>query len=471
MLKILIVDDDPTFGLMLKKFLNKNNFEAKEVLLGKSCLEEIKSVKYDVILIDFRLPDMTGIDLLKEIKAKDPHQPVILMTSYANIRTAIKAIQMGAYEYLTKPVNPDEMLLTIRDALADKSKSNTVTENAQKVAQNKPAAASKSGNFQFIQGKSTHAAEIQKYIDLVAPTNLSVIIEGESGTGKEYVSRMIHQKSERADKPFQAIDCGALSEELAGSELFGHLKGAFTGALQDKIGQFQAANGGTLFLDEIGNLTYEIQVKLLRAIQEGIVRKIGSNKDEKVDVRIIAATNEDLAKAARQGSFREDLYHRLNEFKITVPALRSRDQDIALFANHFLMLSNSELNKEVKGFSKEVLSKIHDYSWPGNLREMKNVIRRAVLLTTAEEVQLEALPSEIVSPNLENQLGSTETAKAVSAPVQSETDLKEVLGKNEKEVILKTLEKVRYNKSKAARLLNIDRKTLYNKLKLYGIEA
>ncbi|MBX2840349.1 MAG: sigma-54 dependent transcriptional regulator [Flammeovirgaceae bacterium] len=468
MLKILIVDDDPTFGLMLKKFLNKNNFDAKEVLLGKSCLEAMKLESFDVILIDFRLPDMTGIDLLKEIKGKNPHQPVILMTSYANIRTAIKAIQMGAYEYLTKPINPDEMLLTIRDALADKSKSNAGLVNESKVTQNKPLTLAKNGNFKFIQGESTHAAEIQKYIDLVAPTNLSVIIEGESGTGKEYVSRMIHQKSDRADKPFQAIDCGALSEELAGSELFGHLKGAFTGALQDKLGQFQAANGGTLFLDEIGNLTYEIQVKLLRAIQEGMVRKIGSNKDEKVDVRIIAATNEDLAKAARQGSFREDLYHRLNEFKITVPALRSRDKDIALFAKHFLRLSNSELKKNVKGFSKEVFDKIHEYLWPGNLREMKNVIRRAVLLTDSDEVQIEALPSEIVTPNLYDHVN--DEVKVIS-PAQDETDLKEVLGKNEKEVIIKTLEKVRYNKSKAARLLNIDRKTLYNKLKLYGIEA
>lgn len=464
--RILIVDDDPSFGLMVKKFLEKKGFEAEEVLTAKSCLEKLKSASiFDIALLDFRLPDMDGLALLKEIRKENIQIPIILMTSYANIRTAVKAIQMGAFEYLVKPINPDETLLLINQALEQGESVNT-TPTPSKTSKTKQQVDSRKG-IQFIEGNSKESTEVMKYIDLVAPTQLSVIILGESGTGKEYVSRMIHQKSKRADKPFVAIDCGALSDELAGSELFGHLKGSFTGAVTDKKGQFQAANGGTLFLDEIGNLSYEIQVKLLRAIQEGMVRKIGSNKDEAVDVRIIAATNEDLSDAAKRGEFREDLYHRLNEFKIKVAPLRARREDILVFANHFLAQSNNELDKEVNGFSEEVENYFMQYSWPGNLREFKNIVRRAVLLTIDNEVQAESLPEEITNPVVEEK----PTTESVNETVHQTSDLKEMIEKNEKETIIKILEKVKYNKSKAARLLNIDRKTLYNKLKLYGIDA
>ncbi len=466
MQRILIVDDDPSFGLMVKKFLEKKGFEAEEVLTAKSCLEKLKSNSFDLALLDFRLPDMDGIELLKEIRKEYLHLPVILMTSYANIRTAVKAIQLGAFEYLVKPINPDETLLLIKQALEQGSKQ-TDAPAQQKQKTRTEESSQKAGGIQFIQGTSKASDEIMKYIDLVAPTQLSVIILGESGTGKEYVSRMIHQKSKRASKPFVAIDCGALSEELAGSELFGHLKGAFTGAVTDKTGQFQAANGGTLFLDEIGNLSYEVQVKLLRAIQEGMVRKIGSNKDEAVDVRIIVATNEDLSEAAQRGDFREDLYHRLNEFKIKVPPLRNRKEDIHIFASHFLEQSNRELDKQVEGFSDEVENYFMNYSWPGNLREFKNIVRRAVLLTTSDMVQAESLPEEITQPAPDKKV----EIEQVSSPTQNTSDLKEMIEKNERETIIKTLEQVKYNKSKAARLLNIDRKTLYNKLKLYGIDA
>ncbi|MDW7693538.1 sigma-54 dependent transcriptional regulator [Flammeovirgaceae bacterium SG7u.111] len=469
--KVLIVDDDPSFCLMLKKFLEKNGYDAKEVLTAKSCLQLlITDGDFDIILIDFRLPDLNGLELLKEIKKKKPQVPVILMTSYANIRTAVKAMQMGAFEYVTKPINPDEILISIREALETGTEEVAEPAKAGKAKDTNTSKRPPLPKFQFIEGNSSEALEIKKYIDLVAPTNLSVIIHGESGTGKEYVSRMIHQHSRRSDKPFVAIDCGALSEELAASELFGHLKGSFTGAINDKIGQFQAANGGTLFLDEIGNLSYEIQVKLLRAIQEGMVRRIGSNKDDAVDVRIIAATNEDLSEAAKRGDFREDLYHRLNEFMVIVSPLRKRKDDIGLFAKHFLERSNMELEKDVKGFDFEVMQKFLGYTWPGNLREFKNVIRRAVLLTQGDLVMLESLPAEIINPPAESVASAPEQETAVPS-ANSGTNLKEMIERNERETIVRTLEQVKYNKSKAARLLNIDRKTLYNKLKQYGIDA
>ncbi len=315
-------------------------------------------------------------------------------------------------------------------------------------------------------GDSAVARRIMEYIDVVAPTNLSVIIHGESGTGKEYVAKMIHQKSNRSHKPFVSIDCGALSRELAASELFGHIKGSFTGAIADKTGQFVFAEGGTLFLDEIGNLTYEIQVQLLRAIQERRIRKIGSNQDVEVDVRIIVATNEDLQDAVKKGNFREDLYHRLNEFKVIVPSLRDRGEDILIFAEHFLSLANAELNKEVEGFDVEVMQIFNRYSWPGNLRELRNVVRRAVLLTSGSHVKKETLPHEIVFEKKEE---VTRQSQPVFTQTEHPSDLKSLAEKTEKEMIINTLIKVNYNKSKAASLLKIDRKTLYNKMKLYKI--
>ncbi len=454
MSKILIVDDDPAFCSLLKTFLQKNNYLTKEVYSGKECIRAIYDENFDIILIDFRLPDLDGIELLKRIKQKFFHVPVIIMTSYANIKTAVKAMQLGAFEYVTKPINPDEILISIKNAM-EKAKEASEIDNAPKKTRNELS-------FTFVEGQSLGAQSVQKHIDLVGPTNLSVIIQGESGTGKEYVSRMIHKKSLRKNKHFIALDCGALSDELAGSELFGHLKGSFTGAIQDKMGVFQAADGGTLFLDEIGNLSYEIQVKLLRAIQESVIRQIGSTKDIPVDVRIIVATNDYLDIAARRGDFREDLYHRLNEFQIRVPALRERKEDIPLFAEFFLKLSNSELNKNVTAFDSEVLEKLTSYYWPGNIRELKNVIRRAVLLTPSMYVTIESLPPEIVSPMAESILKDE--------PKLANPDLKVAQEKTERALIEETLKKVRYNKSKAARLLNIDRKTLYNKLRLYDLD-
>ncbi len=456
MSKVLIIDDDPTFCIMLKSFLEKKGFEAIEVHNARQSIKAIQQHEFDIILTDFRLPDINGLDLLKSIKNIVPHTPVILMTSYANIRTAVNAIKMGAYEYVTKPINPDEVLATINNAL------NSVEER-KSLATNGDRKKVPSSNFQFISGNSDVFKKIHEHINLVAPTNMSILINGESGTGKEYVSRLIHQNSKRSDKPFVAIDCGALSDELAASELFGHVKGSFTGATVEKKGQFEVANGGTLFLDEIGNLSYDVQVKLLRATQERKIRKVGGNVDIDVDVRLIAATNEDLMKAVSEGDFREDLYHRINEFQIKVPPLRKRGDDIKEFAFHFLDLSNKELDRDIQEIDAEVLDKFLGYSWPGNIRELKNVLKRAVLLEKNNVLGIENLPEEIRFPNNYSQQSSPEDDDGIA--------LRTITEKKEKEMILRTLEQVKYNKSKAARILNIDRKTLYNKIKQFNIEV
>jgi two-component system response regulator HydG len=456
--KILLIDDDPTFCLMLSTFLKRQQFEVKTAYTANEGLKSLKAEHFDLVLTDFRLPDKNGLELLEQIRVLTMEVPVILMTHYADIRTAVKAIKMGAFEYLTKPINPDETLLTIKKAISRKGK----REEADEAAVPAPT------GFAFVSGASSQSRQLEEYIALIAPTNMSVIIEGESGTGKEYVARKIHKSSKRHDKPFVAIDCGALSKELAGSELFGHIKGSFTGALADKEGQFEAANGGTLFLDEIGNLSYEIQVKLLRAIQERKVRKIGSNTDLDVDVRILAATNEDLVQAVSRGEFREDLYHRLNEFKINISPLRERTADILMFAEYFLEVANHELERKVEGFDAAVTVALERYSWPGNLRELKNVVKRAVLLAKGTEITLDDLPPEIAYHIPEP---TTIVAQPDATRVAPVTDLRSATERSEKELILDMLERVKYNKSKAARLLNIDRKTLYNKMRQYNIDA
>ncbi len=452
MAKILVVDDDSTFCIMLKTFLSKKGHEVLEAFSYDEAVRQIKADDFDVLLSDFRLPDHSGMDLLAEAKRKSSNTIVILMTGYADIRIAVSAIKKGAYEYVTKPINPDEILLTISSALAARSgvMANEEDSSTSPIAK------------KYIRGISHQAKQVNDYISIVAPTNLSVIIQGDSGTGKEYIAREIHRESKRNRKPFVAIDCGALSKELASSEFFGHLKGSYTGAISDKIGQFEAANGGTLFLDEIGNLPYDVQVNLLRAIQERKVKKIGSSKEVEVDVRLITASNDDLIEAVKRGDFREDLYHRLNEFTISVTPIRDRKSDLTIFANHFLDMANRELGKKIAGFEQPVLDVFMKYPWPGNIRELRNIIRRAVLLENGEFVTIRSLPAELYSPSEDI------AVSAISAkPIENLRDSKE---KAEHQLIVTTLEKVRFNKSKAAQLLNIDRKTLYNKMKQYGIE-
>ena len=453
MAKILVVDDDSTFCIMLKTFLSKKGHEVKEAFSFEEAVRLIKAEDFDVLLSDFRLPDHTGMDLLVEAKRKASDTIVILMTGYADIRIAVSAIKKGAYEYVTKPINPDEILLTITNAL---------TARTSIAAIEVDSSSSKSLANTFVKGISVQSKQVNDYISIVAPTNLSVIIQGDSGTGKEYIAREIHRESKRNRKPFVAIDCGALSKELASSEFFGHLKGSYTGAISDKIGQFEAANGGTLFLDEIGNLPYDVQVNLLRAIQERRVKKIGSSREVEVDVRLITASNDDLIDAVKRGDFREDLYHRLNEFTISVAPLRARKCDLTIFANHFLDLANSEMSKHIGGFDQSVVDIFMSYPWPGNIRELRNVIRRAVLLETGDRISRRSLPVGLYTER--------ETPDITVAPEKPIENLRDSKEKAEHELIVATLEKVRYNKSKAAHLLNIDRKTLYNKMKQYGIE-
>ena len=453
MAKILVVDDDSTFCIMLRTFLTKKGHEVSEAFSFDEAVRQIKAEVFDVLLSDFRLPDKTGMDLLVEAKRKSSETIVILMTGYADIRIAVSAIKKGAYEYVTKPINPDEILLTITNALASRTGASS---------DNSDGSGSHAHTNKFVRGISAQSKQVNDYISIVAPTNLSVIIQGDSGTGKEYIAREIHRESKRNRKPFIAIDCGALSKELASSEFFGHLKGSFTGAISDKIGQFEAANGGTLFLDEIGNLPYDVQVNLLRAIQERKVKKIGGSREVEVDVRLITASNDDLIEAVKRGAFREDLYHRLNEFTINVAPIRERKSDLTIFANHFLELANREMGKNICGFEQSVIDVFMKYSWPGNIRELRNVIRRAVLLESGDTISIRTLPVELYSQN-ENH----ESSSFQSKPIENLRDSKE---KAEHELIVSTLEKVRFNKSKAAQILNIDRKTLYNKMKQYGIE-
>jgi two-component system, NtrC family, response regulator HydG len=444
MSNILLVDDDATFCVMLRTFLERKGFRVKEAFSFSEGLKAIKDTMFDIVLTDIRLPDNDGLELLAQVKSKQPNTPVILMTGYGDIRSAVKAIKIGAFEYVTKPVNPDEILFTIHAALRDGRE---------------PRGAS-SSSLDYVAGISNAAVTLNEHISLVAPTNMSVLVMGDSGTGKEFIARKIHKESSRASKSFVALDCGALPKELAASEFFGHVKGSFTGAINDKAGQFIEADGGTLFLDEIGNLSYDVQVQLLRAIQERKVKPVGSNKEIKIDVRIIAATNEDLSQAVQKGNFREDLFHRLNEFTLYVPRLCERQEDLMPFAGYFLQQANKELNRSVKQFDEKVIDIFKSYSWPGNIREIRNVIRRAVLLTKGDIIIPDTLPNELVTAGV--------TASFASA--YSGDNLKEAIDKMEFEKIKTVLEKVRYNKTKAAQLLNIDRKTLYNKLKQYNIE-
>ncbi|WP_207534283.1 sigma-54-dependent transcriptional regulator [Desertivirga arenae] len=445
MANLLLVEDDATFSELLQGFLQKKGHTVDTASKVKNAEKMLEQKAYNLLLLDYRLPDGTGLDVLSSAKSNGLNIPGIIMTSFNDVRTAVRAMRFGALDYITKPVNPDELLMAVNEALGKK-----INKEQQLVEETSPV--------EFIEGNSAASVQLNSYIKLVAPTDMSIIIQGESGTGKEYAAKSIHRNSKRANMPFVSIDCGALSKHLAGSELFGHTKGAFTGAVLDKKGRFEAANGGTLFLDEIGNLDYEVQVQLLRVLQERVVQPIGSNKQIKVDVRIIVATNDDLYNSVSKGEFREDLYHRLNEFKIEVPALRDRDKDLEVFIDHFIKQSNQELDRNVKKVSPDVKDLLLNYDWPGNLRELKNVIKRMVLLTPGEVAMKEALPSEMFL-----------TIKQGLRPNTS--DIKAVNEANEKELIAQTLLKVKYNKSQAAKLLNIDRKTLYYKMEKYQIDG
>lgn len=467
MKRILIVDDEINIGLLLSKFLIRNGFEVSTSTSGSVAMELLAKDHYNLVLCDFRLEDTDGREMLRKIKAAYPATGVIIITGYSDIKLAVELIKMGAYDYITKPLYPDEILNTINKALETQevlSKS-FPESNTSSVKNEKNAAANLPD--EFIAGDSTASKDLLRQIEIIAPTNYSVILTGESGTGKESVAKAIHMKSNRRDKPFIAMDCGSLTKELAGSEFFGHEKGSFTGALYTKIGHFEMANGGTLLLDEVGNLSYDIQAALLRTVQERKVKRIGSTKEIDLDVRIIVATNENLMDAIQKGRFREDLYHRFNEFSIHLPPLRKRERDILLFAQSFLDMANRELNRSVEGFSQEVIDCLLTYNWPGNVRELKNVIRRATLLTEGNQIPLKALPLEI---STFAKVSAIETAVGNLQSRENSRDLKNAAHEAEYETIIKVLKEVNFNKTKAAKILNIDRKTLYNKMKAINLE-
>jgi len=483
MQKILVIDDDRDMCLLLKRFLTKHGFEVLEANTAKKATELLETIEFDLVLCDFRLDNTDGKTMLIKIKEKFPHLPVIIITGYSDIKIAVEVMKLGAYDYITKPLFPDEIILTIRKAL-EKNDKQAIHTNSPQAAVPEQHKIDKQHNDkvtlsgQYIFGDSIAFKQIVQQIELVGPTNYSVIIYGESGSGKEAIAQEIHKRSKRSKQPFIAIDCGALSKELAGSELFGHEKGAFTGALNQKTGSFELANGGTIFLDEIANLSYDIQVSLLRVVQERRMRRVGGTRDIDLDVRIIIASNEPLWEASKKGKFREDLFHRFNEFSMTIPPLRDRKEDIMVFARHFLQLTNDELNKRIKGFSQEVEDIFKSYVWYGNLRELKNVVKRATLLTDGDYIEDRSLPFEITNFNklsFENPgepaasivVQQSVTTASPGRTVLDETTLKAASIDAEYEMIIEALKQANFNKSKAAKLLNIDRKTLYNKMKQY----
>ncbi len=445
--KILIIEDDTAFCQMLQKFLTKNGFAVSVSYSIKEAEEHLASSTFDIILSDVRLPKGNGVTLLPQVKRESPKTQVILMTGYAEVKTAVNAIKKGAFDYISKPFTPEEILSVIKDALRTKVTDFKVSRESSKSTE------AKKSPINFLKGQGEKSKKLQQYVELVSPTNMSVLLTGESGTGKEVTAKAIHRASKRNDQPFVAVDCGAIPKEIATSEFFGHVKGSFTGAIDDKQGHFEVANGGTLFLDEVGNLSYEHQIQLLRAIQERKIKRVGSTKEIQLDIRIIAATNEDLSEAVEEGGFREDLYHRLNEFSIEVPSLRDRREDILLFADYFLAEANSELDKNILEFSDETKRIFQEYDWPGNLREMKNVIKRAVLFSETETMFPNALAEGVVK-----------SASKYEEANFSKSDY-------EKDRILSALKQTNFNKSKAAKLLQITRKTLYNKINQYQLNV
>ncbi len=451
---ILIIEDDAAFCQMLQKFLTKHNFTVHISYTVPDAKLKLKENSFDVVLTDLRLPDYDGIQLISDIKTINQRTQVIVMTGYAEVGTAVEAMRKGAFDYIAKPFTPDDIIEIITKALKSVIGVARDLHKPQKaISEKKQKLEVAQTEHTIVKGRSDASKKLHEYVNLVAPTDMSVLITGESGTGKEVVAKAIHDSSKRKDFNYIAVDCGAIPKELATSEFFGHVKGSFTGAVEDKMGNFEAANGGTLFLDEVGNLSYENQIQLLRALQERKIKRVGSTKEIKVDLRIITATNEDLNTAVEKGTFREDLFHRLNEFSIQIPSLEERHEDLILFSEFFLEKANKSLNRNVSGFSEEVWNAFRNYHWPGNLRELKNVVKRAVLLTVGDEIEIQVLPKEVIESS----------EKPIAEDNFSKSEF-------EKDRIIKALKKTNFNKSKAAKLLQVTRKTLYNKINHYNLD-
>ena len=438
---------------MLQTWLRRKGFEvdkATSVGAAVKLLVDMKSV--DLVLSDLRLPDHDGLRLLAWMHEHSINAPFIVMTNYAEVQNAVLAMKSGAADYIAKPVQPDILLQKINDAIEQNAQqASSTTQNAPTAHNSKlKTQNSKLTAPRYIEGKSEASRQLYSYVELVAPTPMSVLILGASGTGKEYVAHRIHDLSQRHDRPFFALDCGAIPRDVAASEFFGHKKGAFTGADADKRGAFEIANGGTLFLDEVGNLSYEVQVQLLRALQERRIRPVGGTKEIDIDIRLVCATNENLEEAVSEGRFREDLYHRINEFTIYMPKLSERGSDLFLFADLFIRHANEELNRNVEGFDSGAAEMLASHSWPGNLRELNNVVKRAVLLTRG---------SQITTVELTLAMGQIRTDNVLQLHDED----------TERQRIITALQQTNGNKAKAARLLGVDRKTIYNKIEKLGI--
>ena len=442
---------------MLQTWLHRKGFEvdkATSVGAAVKLLVDMKSV--DLVLSDLRLPDHDGLRLLAWMHEHSINAPFIVMTNYAEVQNAVLAMKSGAADYIAKPVQPDILLQKINDAMMQNTQQsnatiqNSTTQNAPTAHNSKLKTQNSEAAPRYIEGKSEASRQLYSYVELVAPTPMSVLILGASGTGKEYVAHRIHELSQRHDRPFFALDCGAIPRDVAASEFFGHKKGAFTGADADKRGAFEIANDGTLFLDEVGNLSYEVQVQLLRALQERRIRPVGGTKEIDIDIRLVCATNENLEEAVSEGRFREDLYHRINEFTIYMPKLSERGSDLFLFADLFIRHANEELNRNVEGFDSGAAEMLASHSWPGNLRELNNVVKRAVLLTRG---------SQITTAELTLAMGQIRTDNVLQLHDED----------TERQRIITALQQTNGNKAKAARLLGVDRKTIYNKIEKLGL--
>jgi len=449
--KILVIDDEKDIGWLFSKILHEEGYDVFISLNGPDGISTIKKEKPDLVLLDLKLPGMDGIETLREIRVFDKNLCVIVITGYETVKSAVEALKLGAYDYLSKPVNIEKIKTIIKDALRAQSilKEKGTPRNNQ------------NGNISFenIIGKSSQLKEVHDLVKRVAAHDITVFLKGESGTGKELIARAIHNGSVRSSQPFVAIDCASLPDTLVESEIFGHEKGAFTGAHEKKLGKFELAEHGTVFLDEIGNLTTHTQVKLLRALQEREIERLGGKKPIKVDFRLIVATNIDLEKAIAAGRFREDLYYRLNVFPLSLPPLRERDGDVELLADYYLRKFNKIFEKDVKNISKESLNLLNQYSWPGNVRELGNVIESAVLLAT-DTIDPQHLPFKV-------QNGPTKEIRLTASLKEVGKEAKE---KAEREAIIKVLNELDWNKSKASKILGVDYKTLFYKIKEYHIE-
>ncbi|MBC8385452.1 MAG: sigma-54-dependent Fis family transcriptional regulator [Candidatus Cloacimonetes bacterium] len=451
--KILIVDDNTDMQFLLSNILSEEGYETFSAGNGNRAITEVKRNNPDLVLLDIRLPGMDGLRVLEEIRKINPEILVIMITAFGDIKSAVQAMKDGAFDYVTKPFDNEALILNIKKAMKTKHLSDEVEDLKKQLQEQK--------EIKFL-GESPQMKMVLKQVDLVAPTNMSLIIQGKSGTGKEVIAKLIHKRSSRKDKPFIAVDCGSIPETLVESELFGHEKGSFTGADSLKKGQFELAHGGTLLLDELTNLPFDAQAKLLRAIEERQIIRIGGKKPIRIDVRIIATTNLDIIQTVQDGKFRDDLFHRLNEFQITLPLLNQRKEDIPILARKFLQDSNKDLNKTIKDFSSESINRLINYQWPGNIRELKHVIKRAVLLTESGNITPDKLVLNVVKPHDE---------VSISESFDKGETYDDIIRRVEKDLILKAIDQAGGNKTKAAEMLNMNRKTFYRKMNSLGIQG